>query len=420
MKLILRKAYIIDPTSKWHKKRADILIDKGIITTISKTAIKTKAKHEFSNVYVSGGWLDIGTHAGQPGFEHRETAESLAATAQAGGFTGLAIMPDLSPVIDNSTSVNFIQSQSSKSVHFYPLAALSKGLNGEEITEFYDMSLSGAVGFTNGIQHAISKAMLLRALDYAKGFEGLIIHHPADHDMIHKSQMHEGDINVQLGLKGSPDIFEKIVVDETTSLAHYSQSKLLLHLISSKLGLDAFKSAKKKQSNLFASVSYKHLVASDEDLLNFNAQWKIQPPLRAQSDRKALIKAVKDGTLDIISSNHVPLEKEMKAKEFSETSKGAIGLQTLFPKLNIALKDSLSLEEWIPCLSNNPYRVLGLEAPKIEEKSAANLTIFDPAETWTFNQESNLSKSDNSPYFGEKMTGKVIATIYNQTISINQ
>ncbi len=418
MKLILRKAYIIDPNSSWHKKRADILIDKGIIQRISKTNIKESAKHEFKNVCVSGGWLDIGTHGGQPGFEHRETAASLAKTAAAGGFTGLAIMPNLLPIVDNSTSVTNIKNQSTKSVDFYPIGALSQQLEGASITEFYDMSLAGAVGFSNGIEKPISKAILLRALDYVKGFNGLIIYHPSD-ELTNSSQMHEGAINVQLGLKGTPAIFEKINVDQSTSLLDYSNSKMLVHLISTKLGVEAIKSAKRNKNQLFSSVSYKNLVATDEELLSFESHWKVQPPLRSANDKKALVKGIKDGVIDIIVSNHVPLEQELKAKEFSETSKGSIGLQTLFPALNQSLGDSLKIEDWIPCLSLNPYKVLGLEAPTIMEGNKANMTIFDNKEPWSYNSNNNTSKSENSPFIGQTFKGKVKAIINNQNTIIN-
>ncbi len=421
MKCILRRATVIDPASQYHMKKVDILIDKGFIQKISRTAIKETTKHEFSGVCVSPGWLDIGTHSGEPGFEYRETMATLHAAAAAGGFTGLAIMPDTLPILDQSTSIkNIKMAGEGQAIDLYPIGAISKGLVGQEINEYYDMAEAGAVAFSDGIHHEVPSGMMMRALDYSKGLATTIIHHPAIKESIEKHQMHEGAVNITLGLTGDPSVFEKIQIERDINLAKYSDASLLIHLVSSEEGLKAVKEGKKKHSPLYASVSFRNVIADEHALENFDPLYKVQPPLRSSKDKSALVKGIKDGTIDILCSNHVPLEADAKALEFTHAEKGAIGLQSCFSALHTALADTLDLATWIPCLSNHPYKALGLTPPVIAENTVANLTIFDPKASFDFTSKHNLSKSSNDPYIGRSFTGKVLAIFNNDQLIKNQ
>lgn len=420
MKLILRNASILQANSKWHKKKVNLLINKGKIEKISRSPINARTKLSFDGLTITGGWLDIGTHSGEPGFEHRETYESLSNAARAGGFTSLAIMPNLIPYTGNSSNVkNLIQQFEKYALACYPIAALSQNFEGTDINEFYDMHTAGAIGFTDGINQDVSLPILLRALEYINAFNGTLIHHPSDHSLASHAQMHEGKINVQLGLKGSPSIFEKLRIDQDINLLEYSKSRLLIHLISSSEGIRSVIQAKRKHKNLFASVSYQNLLSTDEDLLDFNSQLKLQPPLRSERDRLQLIKAIKDGHIDAICSNHFPLEMDQKQKEFTQCAKGSIGLQTIFSALNTSLPREIKPEDWLPLLSQKPYEALNIPVPKIEEGAEANLTMVNLKEKWNFDEKVNLSKSSNSPYIGSSFKGKVIGTFAKNTLYLN-
>ena len=410
MIILLKKATIVDPRSKYHGKKQDILIEKGIITKIAASISSKKAKIvDAKNLNVSPGWVDIGVHTGEPGLEHRDTLESTLATASAGGFTRIGIFSNDENPTDQASTIGFIKDRSSKSPVFcHTIGALSQKLAGEEITEIIDMHHAGSIGFGDGL-HSIQKAGLLeRALHYVKAVNSIVIHRPNDKTLSLHSQMHEGKVSTSLGVPGMPDIAESIMIDRDIEILKYTDSKMLIHLVSTQKGINHLKKEKKSLENkLFASVSYHNLIDTDESLSDFDVNRKLSPPLRTSSDKSALIKAVESDLIDIICSNHVPIEIEGKEKEFIYADKGAIGMQTCGPALLEFLDASTIVEK----MSINPRKIFNLPPAEISKGTEAELTLWANKSEHTFTAKDNKSRSRNSPFFGHIFNNKIIATV---------
>tara|TARA_R110000737_G_scaffold209123_1_gene227032 strand:- start:873 stop:2141 length:1269 start_codon:yes stop_codon:yes gene_type:complete len=421
MKYLIKDCKIVDKRSKLNGKRVDILVEKGKIADLGKNLKVDNVKEiKGKNLCASVGWMDIGTHLGEPGYEHRETFESLGEAALAGGYTDLVTMPESIPVIQSKAQIkNLILTGLSIGVDIHPLGALSNDLNGENITEFLDMHYGGAVGFTDGLRSLAKGGLLLRALQYAKSFDGVIMHHPNDESISNGDLIHEGEVSTSMGMKGSPSLAEELTVYRDVQLNAYAESNLCLHLISSAESISILKNHKKKNLNISAGVSYLSLIKTHEDLTDFDSNLKVKPILRSAKDRRTLQKSLSDGTVDYISSNHVPLEIEKKHLEYPYASHGAIGLETAFAALNTYVTKSVDLETIIEKLTSGPRSVLNIETPTIAPGEIAKLTIFDPTYQWTYEEQSIKSTSKNSPFKGETFTGKVIATINQGTVYIS-
>lgn len=419
MDILLKQVKLIDQRSTFHKKKVDILIQKGIITKINKS-IKTPAKTKVwaeKNTHVSIGWFDIGTQIGEPGFEQRETIHSATQAAIKGGYTGIACFPNTNPVLDQQSSVSFIINKAkTQPIDIYPIGAVSKSCDGKEIAEMVDMHHAGAIAFSDGDHPLHHSGILLRALEYSKSFNGLIINKPANKEIQANGLIHEGEISIQLGMSGIPSIAESLTVHRDCELCSYANGRLLIHSISAVESLREIKAYKKKGLSIDASVSYLNLVYTDKQLTGFDANLKVLPPLRSNSDRKALIKALTDGEVSIITSNHQPLEPEVKEKEFFYSPFGAIGLQTTFSAINTFCENEVELDTIIHALSIGPRSVLGLDIPEVKAGAAANLTLFDPKEKWVFTKDVNQSNSNNSPFIDKEFVGKVQGIIYENSL----
>lgn len=412
MEFLLKNATIIHSGSKTSTKK-DIHIKNGIIQKIgSKLQVSGAKVIESDHLHVSPGWLDIGTQIGEPGYEHRENLESVAMAAAEGGYTGIACFPNTYPIIDNKSAIHFIQSNTAKSpVDFYPIAALSKNADGEDISEMMDLDANGAIAFSDGKKSIQNSGVLLRALQYVKSFDGCIIQKSIDQKIACEGQVHEGKMSIQLGLKGIPSIAETSSLQKDLELNRYAESKITFHTISSEGSYKVIKEAKKNKDEVNCTVAYLNLVTNDEVLIDFDSNYKVDPPIRSNKDQNALIKGIKDGTIDAICSNHVPLEEEKKKMEFSNADFGAIGLQTTFSSCWTDLSDKLSLEDICDKLSNGPRSILGMDLVVIKEGEKANLTLFDPTKKWTFEHKNNKSKSKNSPFIGKELKGVVLGII---------
>jgi dihydroorotase len=421
MKYLIKDCKIIDKQSKLNGKRVDILIEKGKISDIRKGIKDEKAKSiKGKNLCASVGWMDIGTHLGEPGYEHRETFESLANAALSGGYTDLATMPQSLPAIQSKAQIkNLISAGKSNGIDIHPLGALSNDLKGENITEFVDMHHGGAVGFTDGLKTVEKGGLLLRALQYVKSFDGVILHHPNDKSLSNEDLIHEGAVSTSMGMKGSPSLAEELTVYRDVQLNSYAESKLCIHLVSTSEAVTIIKSQKKKDPKITAGVSYLNLIKIDEDLATFDTNLKVKPLLRTAKDKRSLQKGLADDTLDYISSNHMPLETEKKHLEFPYATHGAIGLETAFAALNSFTTKNLELATLIDKLTTGPRNVLNIDTPTIEVGEMAKLTIFDPSATWTYEQSDVMSTSRNSPFIGYTFTGKVIATINKDKVYLN-
>ncbi len=420
MELLLKNATIVRTGSRKNSSKKDIFIKNGIIEKIgSSLSYKNARIVESPDLHVSPGWLDIGTQIGEPGFEQRETLQTVAKCAAKGGFTAIACFPNTNPVMDNKAAVHFIKSSTARmAVDFLPIGALSTNTKGTEITDMMDLNKAGVVAFSDGAKSLQNSGVLLRALQYVKAFKGCIIHRSIDQKICDGGQVHEGLSSVHLGMKGIPAIAESSSIQKDIALNTYAESKLVLHLISSASSCEVIKESKKSKGQLYTTVSYLNLLENEAVLENFDSNFKVNPPLRAEQDQKALIKGIKDNTIDAICTNHVPLEEEKKKMEFSYADFGAIGLQTAFPALCEALSEKIGVVPLIDKLSNGPRKILGLPEIKIAEGEKAELSLFDPSIQWEFNAKSNLSKSKNSPYLGRTFSCKVLGIINGRSVSL--
>ena len=309
---------------------------------------------------------------------------------------------------------------SDKQVNILPIGAVSKDVKGENIAELVDMHKFGAVAFSDGIKSIQDTGLLLRALEYVKTFDGIVVQHPRDNALQGTHMIHESPTGVTLGLPGIPTEAETIMLKRDLDLVNYAKSKLCVYNISSKQAYGILKKSKKhiKEATVFSTVPVMNLIHSVEELETFNPLFKVLPPLRSQEDRKALVKGLKTGIIDAISSNHRPVDPEHKDLEFFRSSFGASTLDTCFASLVTHLIDELGINCIVDKLAYGPRHILGLSPNKIEEGQSADLCIFDPSLEYELSSSKIRSKSKNNPYIGGKLRGKVIATILGDKITL--
>lgn len=409
MNVLLKSVKIIDPGSDHHKSKRDIHIRNGIIEKIGqRLRVKDAKIVEPKQLHVSPGWMDLHANFCDPGFEHKEDLDSGMNAAMRGGFTGVAVMPSTEPAIDSKTQVDYLLNKSSKSpVDVYPIAALTKKFNGHDLTEMQDLHTAGAVAFSQGTKSIGDAGLMMRSLQYVKAFGGIIFHLPDDPSISNGASVNEGKVSVEMGMKGHPSIAEELIVNRDIQLLKYTESKLHLLQLSSAGSIDLLKKAKKDELKISASVSPYHLIFDESDVAGFDSNFKFSPPLRSAKDRKALLKAVKDGVIDTLVSMHMPHEEDAKKMEFEAAETGVIGLESLYGLVNTELGKSLGQERLVQLLAIKPREVLGLPVPHIKEGALANMTLFDPKQEWTYTGSSMASKSRNSPFIGRSFVGQV-------------
>lgn len=418
---ILRSVKIIDPRSKYHGKINDVLIEDNTITQISKKIIY---KHQYieiklKNIHISPGFLDMKTHIGEPGFEHRENVESGSNAAKKGGFTGIVYMPNTNPPIQNVADINFVKKLFEKNIiDVFPSGCITKNMEGNEITEMYDMKKAGAITFTDDLSSIENSMIMSIALEYTKDFETPIMVVPFEKKLCKNGLINEGKISASLGLNGVPNVAEEIRINRDIELANYNKGKLHFSTISTKKSLELIKKAKEKNINISTDIAAYQLILHDEMLSDFNTNLKVFPPIRSKKMQKELIKNIKNGNIDAISSNHTPIESEKKKCSFLNAEFGIIGLESAFGIVNTVLKKEITLDKIVELLSINPRKILNIECPKIEEKNKANITLYDPEKKWTFSTNDISSKSKNSPFEGYKFTGKILGVINNGLIHL--
>jgi len=420
MDVLYKQIRILSPSKKLPRKKVDLLISNGIIKKIADKIRTPKGAKvlEYPNAFCSIGWMDVGVHCGEPGFESRETLQTIRSAAANGGFTSIIVSPDLHPVIDNKSQVAFIKSENANSaVNILPMGSISLAGKGENISEMMDMHEAGAVAFTDGKSSIQSGGLIQRALHYAKSFDGLIYNQPNDSSVSGDGQMHEGSISTMLGLPGIPNLAEELMLKRDLDICAYTDSKLHCANISTANSVSLIKAAKKSGLKVSASTPIMNLCYNQDSLRDFDVNFKVFPPLRDNKDQKALLKGLTDGTIDFISSNHQPLEEEAKKVEFPYASFGTTGIETIFPLVVSLLSDKFTLVDAITKLAYNSREVFGLSIPKIAEGEAANICVFNPAEVWTYDKSNLKSKSKNSPFIGQELTGRVYS-VYNQGVLV--
>jgi dihydroorotase len=423
MFILIKNALILDDRSALHLQKKDLLIQDGVVVEIAgHIETKQKIDHciESENNCISPGWLDIGTHTGEPGYEHRETIMSLSKAAKVGGYTAIAPFPKANPPTTSKAAIQFLRDQGKAShLQIFPIAALSNNLEGNEMTEMIDLQKNGAIAFSDGLHTIKNSSLLEKALQYTKTTDSLIIHFPLDRSVCPEGMMHEGEMSTNLGMRGIPTMAEKLMVQRDLTINEYAESRLCLYGISTAESLKLIQDTKRESNlDLSAIVCYLNLIFTDEKLNNFDSNLKVLPPLRTGSDRKALVEAIINGEIEMIASNHYPLEEESKKLEFPYADFGASGIETCFSGLMSFGGINIPVETIAKCLGQNPRKLLKVETDVITEGAKANFTVFDPSKKWSYAHSLSLSK--NNPLLGKELTGRVLATICENHISVNR
>ena len=411
MIVFLKSATLVAPSNKnLHLKKRDLLIKDGIIEKIGARLNPPNNARvlSFPNLHISTGWFDSGVCFGEPGYEERETIAHGLKVAGKSGFTELVINPNTYPVPDGSGDIVFLKQAGENSVsQGYPLGALTVKSEGKELAEIYDMKNAGAVGFYDYKAPVHNGNLLKIALQYAQNFGGVVFSFPLDKQISGKGVVNEGEVSTRLGLKGIPALAEEIHVARDLAILEYTGGSLHIPTISTAKSVSLIDAAKKRGLDVSTSVAIHNLWFKDEALEEFNSNYKVLPPLRTAEDTRALIKGLKSGVIDFVTTDHSPMDIEEKRVEFDLAAYGSLGLEHGFGVLN----SLFGLEKAVELLSRGRER-FGLESPKIQEGSLANLTLFNPDVQYTVDKGHLLSTSKNSMYLDASLKGEVYGIIH--------
>ncbi len=420
MKILIQQVHITDTQSPHNGTVTDILIDNGRITQIGD-GISEKADTTVSGngLHASPGWVDIFSHFCDPGFEYKETLETGSMAAAAGGFTDVFVIPNTQPPIDTKSQVEYIRQKSmALPVTVRPIGAITKNLAGSELAEMYDMQNSGAVAFSDGIIPVQSAGLLLKALQYVKAFNGVIIQIPDDKSVGANGLINEGIVSTRLGLPGKPMMAEELIIARDIKLARYAESKIHFTGVSSPKSMDYIRRAKDSGLAVTCSVTPYHLFFNDGDLLNYDTNLKVYPPLRTQDAIVQMKEYLLDGTIDCLASHHLPHEYDSKVLEFEYAKYGMTGLETAFGAIATAIP-SISNERITELFSSRARTIFGLPHPVIRSGETCCITLFNPRAEWTVARSDLRSRSQNTPFLGKKLVGKVIGIINGEKVFLN-
>lgn len=409
MKILLKKATILDTQSPFHHAQKDLLIDEGTIVSIEDNITEKGAKKiGFQNLHVSRGWIDSSVCFGEPGFEERETLDNGLKTAGKSGFTNILLNSVSRPLLDNASTVGQLVNYSSAyATKIHPIACFSQGQKGEKLNEFYDLKKHGAVAFGD-FQRPIAQPELLKtALLYSQRIAGVLMSYPYTAQMGDPTGVHEGLVSTQLGLRGEPDIYESLQIQRDLALLEYTGGKLHFPTLSSKKGVALVRAAKKKGLDVSCSVALANLLFTEEQLMDFNTDFKLTPPLRTEEDKAALKEGVLDGTIDMITSNHLPLNEEIKDLDFQISTPGTTALEAAFGVLNTLFPYEKTVQ-----LLLNGHKRFGVVSPSIAVGNPAQLSLFNPEGEGIFSSKNIFSTSKNSAFTGTPTRGSVYGVIH--------
>jgi len=433
MQLLIRAAYVVDATSPFNGQRVDLLIDNGLIRQVGQDLPATDGVRviEAENLHVSPGWFDLRASAQDPGFEHKEDITSLCQAAAAGGFTDVAVLPNTQPVVDNKGTLSYVRHMAQgQPVSVHVIGAITKKAAGEDFTEMLDLHHAGAIAFSDGHHPLQNPDLLLKTLQYLHPINGLLMNRPEETLLTQFGQMHEGVQSTLLGLKGMPALAEELMIERDIRLLDYvyggeghgaeelgvgneerkSQPPALhFSTISTARAVELIRQAKAAGLPVSCDVAAHQLVFDDTALAGFDTNLKVNPPFRSAEDVTALWNGLADGTIDAIVSDHTPQDAESKNLEFDLAEFGIIGLETAFAVV-ITYNRDIPLEQLIDKFTTRPRQILRLSASRLAEGKPACLTLFDPTGQWTFDR--TKSKSKNSPFLHQTLTGRVIGTVH--------
>lgn len=421
MKILVKQAVIADPGSPYHGQVTDILINGEQISKIAPNITDTADEIiDAAGALVSQGWVDIFSHFCDPGYEYKETLETGAAAAAAGGFTRVFVLPNTLPVVDSKSQVEYICHKSrSFPVTIQPLGAITRGTEGKDLAEMYDMKQSGAAAFSDGMLPVQSPGLFVKALQYVKAFDGTLVQVPLDKSIGAGGLINEGVISTRLGLPGIPALAEEVIIKRDIDLLRYTQSRLHITGVSTRNGMRFIEAAKKEGLNISCSVTPYHLFFCDEDMQSYDTNLKVNPPLRTREDMLALREAVVNGVVDCIASHHIPQDWDNKTCEFEYAKNGMTGLETSFAVVNHLLPE-LPADQLVRLFSLQARSLFHLPATPIKEGAAAELTIFSRTAQTLLSRTQLKTKSANTPFLERELNGKVLGIVHKGKLTINQ
>lgn len=420
--IIIKGGRIINPAGssaeEFHSE-VDIKIVNGTVTEI-KNKIKTKsddAEIDASGLWILPGFIDMHTHLRDLGQSDRETVGTGTRSAAAGGYTTVVAMANTDPPVDSALVMARMRELISKyaCIQVLPVACVTKNMAGVELTNMVELSDMGAIAFSDDGMPISDLAVLRRALEYAELTGKFIISHPEDKALSAGGAMNEGAAAIQLGLPGVPTVSESACIAREIEVARYTGGKIHFAHVSAAASVELIRRAKEDGLRVTADCTPHHLFLTDEDITDFDACYKMNPPLRSRVDQDALIQGLRDGTIDAIATDHAPHSHVEKLRTFVEAPFGVIGLETAFPLVleRLTTEDPLIHLEVISMFTSNPAKILGIKEPRVAAGSPASLSLFDPGLKWTYEASQGYSKSKNSPFSGRRLKGKTMFTIYN-------
>lgn len=419
MDILIRKAHIQDPSSPFNQSVKDILIQGGRIRSVEDSIDAPDARVvEKPGLTVSPGWVDVFAHFCDPGHEHKESLETGAAAAATGGYTHVLLVPNTSPAVHSKSQVEYIIEKSRPlPVHLHPIGAVTRNTEGRELAEMYDMRAYQAVAFSDGFHTVQSAGLLIKALQYVRAIDGVVIQLPEDNTIAPGGLMNEGIVSTRLGLPGKPAMAEEIMVARDIRLAAYTDSRIHFTGISTAGSVEYIRRAKQSGIRVSCSVTPYHLSFTDEDLQGYDTNLKVNPPLRTREDAHALLSAVLDGTVDCIATHHQPHEWDSKTCEFEYAKPGMIGLESCYGALGNL---GIPTERVVELLSAKPREIFGLEGSSIQTGETADLTLFVPDHVYAFHASHIRSRSANSPFLGRELKGKVMGIVNKDGLYLNK
>jgi len=411
---LLRNVKVVDPTGPHHDTTVDILIRNGVIAKVAaRISAKDARAVNYEGAHASPGWVDLRAHFREPGEEWKAGLANGLDAAAAGGFTAVAVLPSTKPVTDDRAGIGYLlQRAQGHPVQLLPIGALTQGLKGEQLAELYDQQQAGAVAFGDDQRTIRNSRLMMLALQYSSGVGAApVMVYPNDPDLSRGGQMHEGPMSTRLGLKGLPPVAETLQLQRDLALQAYAGGHLHVSTISTAESVALIREAKARKQHITASVAAHNLLLDDGCLRGFETCYKVTPPLRDLEHIEALRDGVKDGTIDAIVSDHRPEDREHKVLEFGQAAFGIIGLETAFAVANTAVKGRMSLRRLIERFTHGPRAVLGTPLVHIVEGTTANITLFDPELNWVCGEQDLVSKSHNTPFLGQRLTGRPLGIV---------
>ena len=410
-------ARLIDPSTN-RDEPGGLLVRDGVIADLGahlrRNAPEGAQVIDCKGHVLAPGLIDMQVFTGEPGYEHRETLKTAGHAAAAGGVTTIVVMPDTNPVIDQVALVDFIQRRARDNalVHVHTMAALTKGLRGEEMTEIGLLKRAGAVAFSNGKASIANTRIMRNVLNYAKDFGALVVHHTEDPFLSGNAAMNSGEVASRLGLSGVSKMAETIVLERDVRLVEMTGGHYHAATISSEDSLAVVRSAKARKLPVTCGVSINHLTLNENDIGSYRTFLKVRPPLRRDEDRVAMVRGVANGDIDVIVSSHDPQDADTKRRPFAEAADGAVGLETLLVAgLRLVSSGDITLINLLRAMTINPARLLGLHSGRLVKGAIADLVLFDLGEPWVVNKDLLRSRCKNTPFDEAKMQGRVLRTI---------